>query len=67
MLGTIVLVFMLQQSHFMQKITQNVTLCTVHTQKVRNVYDYCEVLLFFSTKQHIYITTSIYLLQKALI
>ena len=41
---------MLQQSHFMQKIAQNVTLCTVHTQKVRNVYDYCEVLLFFLNK-----------------
>ena len=40
---------------FHAKITQNITLCTVHTQKVRNVYDYCEVLLFFSTKQHIYI------------
>ena len=50
--------------YFHAKITQNITLCTVHTQKVRNVYDYCEVLLFFSTKQHVYITTSIYLLQE---
>ena len=49
------------------KITQSITLCTVHTQKIQNVYNYCEVLLFFSTKQHIYITTSICLLQEALI
>ena len=27
---------------------------STHTQKVRNVSDYCEVLLFFSTKQHIH-------------
>ena len=52
---------------FHAKITRNITLCTVHTQKVRNVYGYCEVLPFFSTKQHVYITTSIYLLQEALI
>ena len=52
---------------FHAKITQNITFCTVHTQKVWNIYHYCEVLLFFSTKQHIYITTSIYLLQEALI
>ena len=52
---------------FHAKITQNITFCTVHTQKVRNIYQYCEVLLFFSTKQHIYITTSIYLLQEVLI
>ena len=39
---------------FHAKITQNITFCTVHTQKVRNVYQYCEVLLFFSTKQHIH-------------
>ena len=31
---------------FHAKTTQNITLCTVHTQKVRNVYHYCEVLLF---------------------
>ena len=35
---------------FHAKITQNITLCTVHTQKVRNVYDYCEVLPFFLIK-----------------
>ena len=41
---------MQQQNHFMQKSSQNITLCTVHTQKVRNVYNYCEVLLFFLNK-----------------
>ena len=42
---------------FHAKITQNITLCTVHTQKVRNVYDYCEVLLF-SLNKTTYIYTS---------
>ena len=28
---------------------------STHTQKVRNVSDYCEVLPFFSSKQHTYI------------
>ena len=51
--GTIVLVFMQQQNHFMQK-SPKTSHCAQDTQKVRNVYHYCEVLLFFSTKQHIY-------------
>ena len=35
---------------FHAKITQNITFCTVHTQKVRNVDKYCEVLLFSLNK-----------------
>ena len=44
-LGTKVLVFMLQQNHFMQKLHKT-SHCAQYTQKVQNVYDYCEVLFF---------------------
>ena len=48
-----VLVFMQQQKCFVQK-SQNITLRTAHTQKVQNVYHYCEVLLFFSQQNNMY-------------
>ena len=62
-LGTIVLVFMQQQNHFMQK-SPKTSHCAQDTQKVRNVYHYCEVLLFFSTKQHIYTSQYQYICYK---
>ena len=65
--GTIVLVFLQQQNHFMQK-SHKTSHCAQYTHKKYETYPIIVRCCFFlSTKQHIYITTSIYLLQEALI
>ena len=66
MFGTIGLVFMLQQNHFMQKSHKTLHFAQ-YTHKKYEKYTNIVRCCFFSQQNNIYITTSIYLLQEALI